>query len=250
MRRELRRAVFDRRRGRWFGGRFGRRRSRRFGPRRRLFGARRGRRAGRECGCRVRFRRRRRAVPPPGLAPTPRLALAPPPRPLRTRAAPTLSALPPGLWRLCSAIPNKGAIHGVALRSRAVPRRLGRLAPGMRAKGTPSSPWQADVPLERRRRRRSQQARQQRRRADRRDDPAAELGQPRPPNPQRPHPDPSPGGGPTLPPSAAQAAVFRRSSSMSASWSSTQSPGLREKMISRRPSDQRRLVSGSRVSAR
>ena len=56
------------------------------------------------------------------------------------------------------------------------------------------------------------------------------------------------GRGQTLPPCAQAAAL--RAASMSLSWSSTQSPGLREKMISRRPSAQRRFCSGSIVSAR
>ena len=50
----------------------------------------------------------------------------------------------------------------------------------------------------------------------------------------------------TLPPQA----TGWRIASMSFSWSSTQSPGLWEKMISRRPSAQRRFCSGSIVRAR
>ena len=231
MRRELGGAVFRRGRGwfrsvrwwRWF--RFGGRRRRdRFGHRF-LGGDGFGRRIRRERGGRCWLARMLAALPIRWR----RLVRVPRPRPPR--------------W------------HGVRM-SR--PRRLGAGAHRLRrfirlldGQGT-SLPYlrQANVPFQRRRLGRPQQPGQRRDSSEHAEAYGQHLRQSTPTDPQRSHRDPRPRSARALPLRTAQAAVLRRSSSMSASWSSTQSPGLREKMISFRPSDHSRLVTGSRVSAR
>jgi hypothetical protein len=215
---ELGRAVFGRRRWRcrrrwrWRDRRFGRRwRQRGF---RRRFGFSGRRRFGRRRSHRVAVAARRaRVAPPPTLGPSRRLV------PRRLAGAP---------WRFLLGMREECAR----------PEPPGPRRPDLR---------QPHVPPERRRLRRSQQPRQRRDQRNRAD---PRRGQLRHPAPTNPHRNLSPGAAPILPPSAAQAAVLRRSSSMSASWSSTQSPGLREKMISFSPSDHRPLVAASRVRAR
>jgi hypothetical protein len=91
---------------------------------------------------------------------------------------------------------------------------------------------QADVGFEWRRLRWPQEAGQRLQREQGDDGDCRHLRHPGPPNSNASHPYPRARGAETLPPQAAE-----RTASMSRIWSSTQSPGLREKMISRRPSD-------------
>jgi hypothetical protein len=103
--------------------------------------------------------------------------------------------------------------------------RIGRVRKGNRSRLEPGvDAWQPHVRPQRRRRRRPQQRRP---RLQRHQPDASDRGDPRQPLPANPnpaHPRSRGGGGGTLP----RYATWDRSSSMSRSWSSTQSPGFRE----------------------
>ena len=109
-------------------------------------------------------------------------------------------------------------------------------------------PWQPHVRFQRGRLRRSQKSGQRLQRQQDRGEDRRTLGNPNPSDSHRAHPRLR-REAPELSPEGPQA-VAERAASMSFSWSSTQSPGLWEKMISRRPSAHCRFCSGSMVSAR
>jgi hypothetical protein len=136
----------------------------------------------------------------------------------------------PGLSR-----PFRGSF--VLYRRTFEPQLCGRLRVG-------DDPRQTDVIGQRRRLGRAQEGWQGLQREQRRDGDDRHLADTAPVNSHRAHPCLRAWRAPVLPPQVARAA------SMSLSWSSTQSPGLREKMISFRPCDQARFCSGSIVSAR
>jgi hypothetical protein len=105
---------------------------------------------------------------------------------------------------------------------------------------------QADVGPQRWRLRRAQQSRQQTQCDQADEDDRRRPRDPAPSDPHARHPSPRDGPPRTLPPQPLAA----RAVSMSASWSSTQSPGLRPKTISRRPRAHSAFCSGSIVRAR
>jgi hypothetical protein len=130
-------------------------------------------------------------------------------------------------------------------------------------------PRQPDVGAERRRLRRAQQSRQQAQGEQADGDDRRHPRHPAPPDPHARHPSPRDGPSRFLPRRNDAFAVPRaiygkvrthlpgpaqeraaRAFSMSASWSSTQSPGLRPKTISRRPAAHSAFCSGSMVRAR
>jgi hypothetical protein len=129
---------------------------------------------------------------------------------------------------------------------------------------------QPDVGCRRWRLRRAQQPRQEPQADQADDDDRRHPSDPAPPDPHARHPpprdapsqflprsDPGVRSNPRIATKTANAPAGRRAQArapralaMSASWSSTQSPGLREKMISRRPLAHSAFCSGSMVRAR
>lgn len=154
------------------------------------------------------------------------------------------------VWRLCSAIPNKGA----------TPTRFDPSRRPSAAATAAEDPRQPHVRTQRRRLGRLQQPRQHLQGDEHAHANPADLRQPPPPDPHPAHVTSSPNPPSLLPPtrptsSPASAlnpsyATPSRSSAISRSCSSTQSPGLREKMISFSRSARTRRSSGSIVRAR
>jgi hypothetical protein len=132
------------------------------------------------------------------------------------------------------------------LRDRFVPprRRLGHRPYRLDRRGP--RPRQPDVPAQRRRLRRAHESRHDPQGDQADDDDRRRPRHTSPPDPHARHPLSRDRRGETLPPQSSVA----RALAMSASWSSTQSPGLREKMMSRRPCAHSAFCSGAIVRAR